>query len=174
MICGLFSFWLEYITYLFCDPPPTYYYKGVYANHSHYSSINGEVVDWYELGNSSEMTQQVNLYPHHDLSAMFPTFMLLQRQDGKDTYSNSIINACINRFNRSTQADKWLNYKLTQDPGYLYENGQLISCPLPYQRNETGAACFYTVPDMQEYQRYHKKGGTVLQSTQVTRSNKFL
>lgn len=105
------------------------------------------------------MTQQVNLYPHRDLSAMFPTFMLLKRQDDQTTYSNNIINTCINSFNRSTQADNWLNYKLTNDPGYLYQDGQLISCPLPDQRNETGASCFYTVEDMQEYQKYHKKGG---------------
>ncbi|KAI9470962.1 MAG: chitin synthase-domain-containing protein, partial [Benjaminiella poitrasii] len=157
-IAAMFCFWLEFITTLFCDPPATYDYKEVYANNSKMSSINGDVVDWHALGNVSEMTEQVNKYPHYDLSPMFPLFMQLKRPVDQDYYNNGVIDRCINGFNRSSQADKWLEYKLTHDPGYLYKNNRLISCPFPNHRNKTGAPCFYSMINEQEYKKYGKKG----------------
>ncbi|KAI7903446.1 chitin synthase-domain-containing protein [Cokeromyces recurvatus] len=158
LIGGLFGFWLEYITTLFCDPPATYDYFEVYANNSKMSTINGEVVNWHHLGNISEMTEQVNKYPHYDLSPMFPLFMQLKRPANQDYYDNQVINRCINGFNRSYQADNWLQYKLTHDSGYLYKDNQLISCPLPTQRNKTGAPCFYSLNNQLEYEKYGTKG----------------
>lgn len=159
LISGLFCFWLEFITTLFCDPPKTYDFRDIYTPSSHYSTINGQVIDWRKYGNSSEMTKQANKYPQLDLSPMFPTFMLLQRPTGQKSYNHKIIDACINGFNRSEQADNWLNYKLTHDPGYRFENGQLLSCPLPTHRNKTGAPCFYTLADQYQLATYPKKGG---------------
>jgi hypothetical protein len=159
IIGSLFCFWLEFITALFCDTPATYDYTEVYANNSKLSSINGKVVDWHELGNMSDMTQQVNMYPHYDLSPMFPKFMMLQRPANQYNYNNRIIDSCINGFNRSTEADNWLNYKLTHDPGYVFENNRLISCPMPNKRNQTGMPCFYSLIAELEYNRYPKKGG---------------
>lgn len=156
IISAMFSFWLEYITELFCDLPPTFNYQEVFAGDSQMSSINGDVVDWGYLGNASEMTLTVNLYPHRELSAIFPKFMQLQRTGNK--YSNPKVDVCINKYNRSTQADNWLNYKLSTDPRYKYENNKLISCPVPTAPNETGSPCFYTAESMQEYNKYHKKG----------------
>ncbi|CEI92136.1 hypothetical protein RMCBS344292_06407 [Rhizopus microsporus] len=158
LISGLFCFWLEFITTLFCDPPKTYDFRDIYTPSSHYSTINGQVIDWRKYGNSSEMTKQANKYPQLDLSPMFPTFMLLQRPTGQKSYNHKIIDACINGFNRSEQADNWLNYKLTHDPGYRFENGQLLSCPLPTHRNKTGAPCFYTLADQYQLATYPKKG----------------
>lgn len=157
-ISALFSFWLEYITELFCDLPPTYNYKDVYNSESDMSTVNGVVVDWEYLGNRTEMSQTVNLYPHRDLSPIFPKFMLLHREDGEEKYSNRIIDACINGFNRSAQADNWLNYKLANDVGYQYKHDKLVSCPLPDHRNETGAPCFYTKEEIQEFNRHRRKG----------------
>lgn len=158
-IGSLFCFWLEYITTLFCDTPATYNYTDVYANDSKLSSINGKVVDWHDFGNATDMTQQVNLYPHYDLSPMFPRFMMLQRPQNQLNYNNEVIDACINGFNRSTEADNWLNYKLTHDPGYVFENNRLISCPMPNQRNQTGMPCFYSLIANLEFDRYPKEGG---------------
>lgn len=158
----MFCFWLEYITTLFCDPPRTYDYNQVYSgNSSHYSSINGMVVDWHDLGNTSEMTFEVNQYSGMDLSPMFPLFMQLQRAPNDPSYSNEVIDDCINGFNKSIQADNWLNWKLTHDTGYLYENDKLISCPLPNQRNKTGMPCFYSMISQQQIQQYREKGGKV-------------
>ncbi|RCI03540.1 hypothetical protein CU098_008518 [Rhizopus stolonifer] len=157
-IVVLFCVWLEFITALFCDPPPTYEDNVVYANSSRLSSINGVVVDWQDLGNTSQMTEQVNRYPHYDLSPMFPNFMQLQRPADRTTYNNQYIDSCINGFNRSTQADNWLKYKLATDPGYKVENNKLVSCPYPTQRNKTGASCFYSIMSEQQFLRYPKKG----------------
>ncbi|CEP19963.1 hypothetical protein [Parasitella parasitica] len=158
LIVAAFCIWLEFITTLFCDPPPTYDYTQVYSNTSESSSINGEVVDWHGLGNTSAMTQQVNAYPHYDLSPMFPSFMALLRPTDQTRYDDQVVDACINGFNRSTKADNWLSYKLANDPGYVFKDNKLQSCPLPNQRNKTGAPCFYSSASKEEYVRYPKKG----------------
>ncbi|KAG2190448.1 hypothetical protein INT46_008107 [Mucor plumbeus] len=158
LIAAAFCFWLEYITTLFCDIPPTYDYTQVYSNTSESSSINGDVVDWHDLGNTSEMTEQVNRYSHYDLSPMFPSFMALLRPIDQTYYNNKVVDDCINGFNRSTEADNWLSYKLANDPGYVFKNNRLQSCPLPYQRNQTGTPCFYSMISQEEYKRYPKKG----------------
>ncbi|GAN02204.1 hypothetical protein MAM1_0018d01645 [Mucor ambiguus] len=140
MIATAFCVWLEYITTLFCDPPPTYDYTQVYSNTSESSAINGDVVNWHNLDYTSEMIEQVNKYPHYDLSPMFPSFMALQRPVDQTYYNNKYVDDCINGFNRSTEADNWLSHKLATDPGYVFKNNRLQSCPLPYQRNKTGQA----------------------------------
>ncbi|KAI8988223.1 chitin synthase-domain-containing protein [Mycotypha africana] len=158
LIGTAFCLWLEVITVFFCDVPPTFNYKDIYNNHSHYSSINGDVVDWRKLGNKTEMTEQVNLYPHYDLSAMFPQFMVLQRPEDQLFYNNRIVDECINGNNRRTEADNWLKHKLATDPGYVFEHDKLVSCPFPYQRNLTGSPCFYSLIAQHEYARRPKKG----------------
>lgn len=159
LVSCLFCFWLEFITALFCDPPKTFDFETVFANDSSLSTINGQVVDWHNYGNLSEMTFQVSQYPAMDLSPMFPLFMQLKRPPNQQYYNNYIVNNCIQRFNRSTQADNWLQYILSKDPGYSYENDQLVSCPIPGKRNTTGAPCFYSLIDQHEFDRYPKKGG---------------
>ena len=159
MISAAFCFWLEFITTLFCDPPPTYDYTQVYSNTSESSAINGDVVNWHDLDYTSEMIEQVNKYPHYDLSPMFPSFMALQRPVDQTYYNNRDVDDCINGFNKSTEADNWLSYKLATDPGYVFKNNRLQSCPLPNQRNKTGAPCFYSMISKEEYKRYPKKGG---------------
>lgn len=158
-IAALFCFWLEYITTLFCDPPKSYDYTDVYGNSSHYSTIHGQVIDWTKYGNKSDMTAEANRYPHLDLSPIFPKFMILKRPSGQAYYDHNSIENCIGGFNRSTQADNWLNYVLSHDPGYRFENDQLVSCPVPGQRNRTGAPCFYSPDDLNEFNQYPKKGG---------------
>lgn len=158
-ISAFFCFWLEYLTTLFCDPPKSYDYTDVYSNSSDYSSIHGQVIDWKKYGNSSEMTKEANQYPHFDLSPIFPTFMLLQRPNGQNDYSDSSIQTCINGFNRSSQADNWLAFKMNNDVGYTFENGAPTSCPIPGQRNKTGAPCFYSQEDINQLNQYPKKGG---------------
>lgn len=157
-ISAFFCFWLEYLTTLFCDPPKSYDYTDVYSNSSDYSSIHGQVIDWKKYGNSSEMTKEANQYPHFDLSPIFPTFMLLQRPNGQNDYSDSSIQTCINGFNRSSQADNWLAFKMNNDVGYTFENGAPTSCPIPGQRNKTGAPCFYSQEDINQLNQYPKKG----------------
>ncbi|OBZ85368.1 Chitin synthase 8 [Choanephora cucurbitarum] len=158
IIGAVFCFWLEFITALFCELPATYEFDLVYANNSKLSSINGIVVDWEDYGNTTQMTEQVNKYPHLDLSPMFPSFMQLQRPADQTYYNNKVIDDCINGFNRSTQADNWLKHKLANDPGYKVENNRLVSCPYPTQRNKTGAPCFYSIISEQQFNRYSKKG----------------
>ncbi|KAG1471222.1 hypothetical protein G6F56_002250 [Rhizopus delemar] len=158
MIVATFYVWLELIIALFCNPSKTYSYSEVYSNKSDYSSVKGQVLDWKKYGNSSEMTTTVNLYPHLDLSPLFPTFMLLKRPSGQSYYEDSTIEKCINGFNRSTQADKWLQYKMKNDLGYHFENNQLVTCPLPNRRNQTGAPCFFSSQDIRQYDAYPKKG----------------
>ena len=159
LITAFFCIWLEFVTTLFCDPPKTFEFGDVYSNSSHYSSVHGQVFDWKKYGNSTEMTTQANLYPHLDLSPMFPTFMLLKRPNGQSYYEDSVIENCINGFNRSTQADNWLKYLLNHDSGYHFEKDQLISCPIPGRRNITGAPCFYSQADIHQFNQYPKKGG---------------
>ncbi|KAI8386903.1 chitin synthase-domain-containing protein [Blakeslea trispora] len=158
LIGAVLCFWLEYITALFCELPATYEFDLVYANNSKLSSINGIVVDWENYGNATQMTEQVNKYPHLDLSPMFPSFMQLQRPADQTYYNNKVIDDCINGFNRSAQADSWLKHKLANDPGYKVENNRLVSCPYPTQRNKTGAPCFYSIISEQQFNRYSKKG----------------
>lgn len=149
---------MEFITALFCDPPRTYDYETIYSNNSQQSTINGQVVDWHELGNLTQMTSSVNQYPAMDLSPMFPSFMQLQRPKNQLHYNNYIIDECIQRSNRSAEADNWLLHKLTQDSGYQYKNDQLVSCPIPGKRNITGAPCFYSLLSQHEFNKYPKKG----------------
>lgn len=158
LVACLFCFWLEFITALFCDPPQAFDFETVFSNHSTLSTINGKVVDWLQQGNATSMTAFVNQYPATDLSPNFPLFMQLKRPIYQTHYSNYLIDQCIRRFNTSTQADNWLQYKLKSDTGYLYKNHTLISCPLPNQPNITGAPCF----DPNELTHLPKAGGKTL------------
>lgn len=84
--------------------------------------------------------------------------MQLKRPPNQQHYGNHIIDNCIGGFNLSTQADNWLAHKLETDPGYLYEDDTLISCPMPNKRNVTGAPCFYSLDSQREFARYHRDG----------------
>jgi hypothetical protein len=159
LLSAIFYFWLEFVTTLFCEPPKLYDFGDVFSNSSDYSAINGAVVQWEHHGNQTHMTQFVNANPHRDLSPSFPQFMLLQRDNGASHYSDKSLEFCINQFNRSTQADNWLEHTVTHDPGYVYKDGVLTSCPLPGHRNQTGSPCFYSNSDQAELSKNGLKGG---------------
>ncbi|KAI8885517.1 glycosyltransferase family 2 protein [Backusella circina FSU 941] len=158
LLSAIFYFWLEFVTTLFCEPPKLYDFTDVFSNSSKYSAINGAIVDWEQHGNQTRMTEFVNANPHRDLSAAFPHFMLLQRKKGVPVYSEQSLEFCINQFNRSAQADSWLQHKVTHDSGYVYKDGVLTSCPIPGHRNQTGSPCFYSVKDRAQVIRNGLKG----------------
>ncbi|KAL9559197.1 hypothetical protein PS6_000908 [Mucor atramentarius] len=110
------------------------------------AAINGKAVDWKHTGIDSPMIKWVNEYPHHDLSANFPKFMMLSRSSDQEQYQDSIINDCVYYQDNAEKADAWLDYILENDPGYNYDKTKadgLIQCPLPDHLNVTGGPCFY-------------------------------
>ncbi|KAI8381288.1 chitin synthase-domain-containing protein [Radiomyces spectabilis] len=159
-IAGLFCFWLEYVSTFFCDPAKTYPYDTVY-NHTNYAGINGWAVNWSDHAASSAMAAQVSQYAGYDLSPMFPNFMKLHRDSPHDTYNDPVLRHCIADADTAAKADRWLQYKLTHDPGYVAQNGKLVSCPMPDQRNKTGAPCYYTHDVNIETQQFGLKGKIV-------------
>lgn len=171
IICALFCFWLEFITALFCSPRKTYSSDEVFTNSSGMSGINGDAIDWSDYGNATDMTFFVNDNTGYDLSPMFPLFMQLERPQNQAYFSDSKINNCMYASNKSTQADNWLNYHVTHDPGYVYENNRLVSCPLPGNRFETGSPCFYSDVDNNDRKKYGDIGGNykqVVVSVEIT------
>ncbi|KAI8376593.1 chitin synthase-domain-containing protein [Choanephora cucurbitarum] len=145
LLAGLICFWFEFVSNFFCDPERIFAYDTVFANNSKMAVINGKVVDWRHVS-SSQMVDFVNQYPHYDLSANFPKFMMLSRADSDTMYADNIINNCIYYQNRAPAADAWLNHLLSVDDGYLYDkvNRTLLECPIPNRPNITGAPCFYS------------------------------
>jgi hypothetical protein len=146
---------------LFCDPPKTYWYSEVRSNETTLATANGKIVNWEKYGNASAMTTFVNANLRKDLSTSFPQFMKLYRPFGVESYYDNTLEVCINGFNQSNEADNWLEYRIAHDSGYLYQDGKLVSCPIPGHRNQTGSACFYTQSDFQEFDRYGTKGGNI-------------
>ncbi|KAI8335228.1 chitin synthase-domain-containing protein [Blakeslea trispora] len=142
---GLFCFWLEFVSSLFCDPERIFSYDTIFSNDSNMAVINGKVVDWRQIPNSP-IADFVNQYPHHDLSANFPKFMMLSRTSSNTLYADKMLNDCIFHQNRASSADAWLNHLLSVDSGYLYDktNKVLLECPVPDHPNVTGAPCFYS------------------------------
>ncbi|KAI8371729.1 chitin synthase-domain-containing protein [Radiomyces spectabilis] len=139
-LSALLCFWLEYISTLFCDVEVLYKYSDVFAPDSKYAAINGKAVNLSFAADSSWVAAQVSQYPHHDLSSMFPTFMMLQRSSPHSPYYSGILERCIAGQGRTQQADNWLAYRIGQDPGYAYENGHLM-CPLPDDPTIPGVRC---------------------------------
>ncbi|KAG0168059.1 hypothetical protein DFQ30_005357 [Apophysomyces sp. BC1015] len=137
-----------YVTTLFCDPKDPIFAKDVFNNHSSYSAIHGKAIDWSYAADFNSMAAEINKYKGYDVSSMFPYFMDLSRPPGQMSYANQDIQYCIGAQNKSTQADQWLQYMLTQNSGYYSVNGQLVSCPYPNQPNKTGAPCYHTFGDM--------------------------
>ncbi|KAL0079713.1 chitin synthase-domain-containing protein [Phycomyces blakesleeanus] len=170
---GFFCFWLEYISTFFCESAKTIEYDQVFNNHSSYAAINGKAVNWSKYAASSEIAETVSQYAGYDLSPMFPTFMLLKRNNLYDTYEDHTIQACIGDMNKSTQADNWLNHKLSEDPGYVFENNQLISCPLPNQTNITGAPCVYKASDIKEVNQFGYKGDIVFDPDELVNATRL-
>lgn len=140
-LSALFLFWLEYISTLFCDSEHAYSYSLVFQNDSKYAAINGKAVEWSKYADSSPIANDVSQYNSLDVSPMFPSFMMLDRK-GADTYSNPKLQQCIGDTGKSELADNWLSYKLSNDPGYTYRNGELVSCPYPNATNVTGEHCY--------------------------------
>lgn len=87
--------------------------------------------------------------------------MMLSRISSDQTYSDSILNECIYSQNKSAQADSWLSYLLRTDPGYTVDaaTNTLKSCPLPTQRNVSGAPCFYGSDHASQLDSLPIKGG---------------
>lgn len=126
------------------------------------SAINGKAVNWRYLENHSDMVNWVNEYPHHDLSASFPKFMMLNRASSESLYGNSIVNTCIYYQNKAENADAWLDYYLSTDQGYEYDKSKspaLYKCPLPDQRNVSGSPCFYGSEYEAQFNSLPIKGG---------------
>lgn len=110
------------------------------------AAINGKAVDWKHTGINSPMINFVNEYPHHDLSANFPKFMMLSRSTDADQYQDSIINDCVYYQDNAEKADAWLDYILQSYSGYNYnktKTDHLSQCPMPDNLNITGGPCFY-------------------------------
>ncbi|GAN04102.1 hypothetical protein MAM1_0055d03561 [Mucor ambiguus] len=112
------------------------------------AAINGKAVDWKHTGIDSPMINWVNEYPHHDLSANFPKFMMLSRASDQDQYRDSIVNDCVYYQDNAEKADAWLEFILQHNPGYTYDKtkkagGGLIQCPTPNHLNVTGGPCYY-------------------------------
>ncbi|KAI9319500.1 chitin synthase-domain-containing protein [Dichotomocladium elegans] len=137
-----FIFWIEYISTLFCDTEDFVSYNDVFKNSSKYVGINGRAFEYPKYLESplSSVAADVEQYSGKDASSMFPTFMMLDRQ-GRMTYADDRLNHCIVNSGRTSQADAWLAYKLSNDPGYMYKNG-LKQCPYPNDTLTTGASCY--------------------------------
>ncbi|KAG0174847.1 hypothetical protein DFQ30_002470 [Apophysomyces sp. BC1015] len=141
---GFLWFWLEFIASFFCNNEKTYNADVVYAPNSKYVGINGKAL---KIGGNMEpqVAAVIQQYPHQDLSPIFPTFLFL-KHGLYASYADPRLQQCIGDHNRTTQADNWLNYRISQDSGYELQNGELKSCPLPNQPNITGAPCFSPFP----------------------------
>jgi len=145
------AFWLEYITSLFCDPPDYFKYTDVISPKSKYAEVNGRAVNMSSWADQSAMAAEVSKYPGYDLSPLFPTFTLLARESGNSTYSEPAIQTCIGDQNMQNVADEWLIYRLSNDTGYVVEQAQITSCPMPTSNGTvSGAPCFYHHSDVEE------------------------
>ncbi|KAI7874956.1 hypothetical protein K492DRAFT_211243 [Lichtheimia hyalospora FSU 10163] len=145
-ITGLFLFWIEYISTLFCDVDHYIPATHVFRNDSRYVAINGQAFEFAKYLDASSPTNQIaaqaTKYAGHDMSPMFPSFMMLDRH-GRPSYSDPRLEACINQAGRTSQADAWLSYTLSHDPGYKASpTGELITCPIPNNTLNTGAPCY--------------------------------
>lgn len=153
------AFWLEYITSLFCDPPDYFAYGTLNVANPKWAEVNGKAVNMSKWVGESSMAAEVSKYPGYDLSPMFPTFTLLAREQDNSTYSDPDIQKCIGDLNMTAAADRWLTYRISNDTGYLEQNQQLTSCPLPNANGSvTGAPCYYHESDLQELQKGIKGG----------------
>lgn len=87
-------------------------------------------MNWHHYqGPSNSVIDYVNQYPHHDLSWNFPTFL-------DHEYD------CL--YGKQQEINAWLEHLIATDTGYKFdEDGDLIQCPLPGKRNQTGAPCFH-------------------------------
>ncbi|KAI7882637.1 hypothetical protein K492DRAFT_144812 [Lichtheimia hyalospora FSU 10163] len=147
---GVFLFWMEYISTLFCNHDDYVQYSDVYKNESKYVDINGNAFEFDKLNDSptwESMASTLGQYSGYDVSPMFPWFMQLDR-DGK-TYKDPWLNRCIVDNRRVAQADAWLAHKLANDPGYTFTNQQGVKqmqCPWPNRTLSSGAPC-YPWPD---------------------------
>jgi hypothetical protein len=123
--------------------------------------INGKAVDWRNQNLDSTLVNFVNRYPHHDLSANFPKFMMLSRASDTSPYQDSIVNDCVYYQDKASQADAWLDHVIQSDPGYTFDKStQLLSqCPLPEHTNVTGAPCFYGSEYEAQFNSLPIKGG---------------
>ncbi|ORX61579.1 hypothetical protein DM01DRAFT_1332180 [Hesseltinella vesiculosa] len=163
VIAGLFCVWLEYLSTFFCDHEHHMWAGTVYRNKSTFSTVNGRVIDWYNDDNDIAMA--VRPYVGMDVSPMFPAYMNLKRNSANDQnapYSNPQYQDCIGAQNYTSQADAWLAYRMTTDPGLqVDQNGNLVSCPLPNQLNTTGAPCFYSEANLSLANAMGYKGNLV-------------
>ncbi|KAG2221433.1 hypothetical protein INT45_005238 [Circinella minor] len=141
-LVGLFLFWIEYISTLFCDTEDLVPQADVFKNDSKYAAINGRAVEWGKYDDSSQIAKEISQYNGLDVSPMFPTFLMLDR-NGMDTYRNPHLQRCISggTTDRSAEADKWLTYKLANDSGYEF-NGNERTCPYPNNTSLSGAPCY--------------------------------
>lgn len=145
-ITGLFLFWIEYISTLFCDVDHYIPATHVFRNDSRYVAINGQAFEFAKYLDAPPPTNQIaaqaTKYAGHDMSPMFPSFMMLDRH-GRPSYSDHRLDVCINQAGRTSQADAWLAYTLGHDPGYKASpTGELITCHIPNNTLNTGAPCY--------------------------------
>ncbi|CAO3618660.1 unnamed protein product [Cunninghamella echinulata] len=157
---GLFCFWLEFISTLFCDQNK-YYNVNAITKSSSMSIVSGYAVNWQN--SDSEIAETINMYSGQYVTSMFPFFMELQRDitsTSKDPpYNDLTLQRCIYEPGYAKEADNWLTYKLNTDPGYDYQNGKLLHCPFPNLPGVTGAPCFF--PPKKLLEKHGVKGEIV-------------
>ncbi|KAI9011902.1 chitin synthase-domain-containing protein [Phycomyces nitens] len=162
-----FAVWLEFVSELFCDPEKTYDYDQVYGNGSRFVGINGKAVRPSD-NMENALKAEINNHLGQDLSPLFPTFLRLMRSP-KGTYDDQSLQSCLD--GRETEADAWLTYLLTNDPGYIFANTTLVSCPNPGQQNISGSPCFLNSAQSLEVDMYGLKGDIVFDLQDI--STKF-
>ncbi|KAI8339936.1 chitin synthase-domain-containing protein [Chlamydoabsidia padenii] len=163
-------FWLDYISTLFCDRNKYYSASSVFSNTSHLAGLRYNAIDWRSAASSSDMAQQVSQYSGYDVSPMFPTFMGLRRNttfDPDPPYHDPVYRRCIAEFGMASKADRWLDFKLKNDPGYGLNNGKLVTCPYPNQINTTGAPCYYSLQDRLKEESLGTKGTIIYDSGDI-------
>ncbi|KAL0077123.1 chitin synthase-domain-containing protein [Phycomyces blakesleeanus] len=164
--CSL-AVWLEFVSELFCDPEKTYDYDEVYGNGSRYVGINGKAVR-PSKNMEMELMSEIQNHLGQDISPLFPTFLHLRRSS-QGTYDDKTLQLCLS--GREAQADAWLSYLLTNDPGYIFANTTLITCPNPAQLNISGSPCFLNSAQSLEVDMYGLKGDIVFDLKDI--STKF-
>ncbi|OZJ06278.1 hypothetical protein BZG36_00778 [Bifiguratus adelaidae] len=138
----------------FCKTPNHYYYNDIVDpnNSLPLIAVNGNAYSFDPhrfppASVASEVIQTIQKYPHHDLSNLFPTFTLLARVGTNTTYTDPVIQACVNS---TDVADRWLWYRIGNDTGYEVTNQRLTGCPDPHDPTMPSAPCFYTTSDLQD------------------------
>jgi hypothetical protein len=106
--------------------------------------INGKLIDVNKLVDPAKITT-VKPFQGLDVSANFPTFTVLARNQGQNQVSDPDLARCIGT--RTNAVDAWLTRRLAVVGYRVDNNAQLINCPLP---NGAQGPCFFRQTDKPE------------------------